>query len=182
MLPNCLLEQNNHPGMYVHLAFHLRPQACHLQHSGIVWFTSMSLLIFPAFPFLATLRAVMIITTHRRFLSWWHLEVLAIPQLSPCYPLSRGRSWHIVLYVRGHWGEATAGAWLQRCALSISLMAILLALHFWMADGCIVHNPLSACTHSACLACPARWLGFGSTRCSCWDRWLEKHLPPEPVN
>lgn len=60
---------------------------------------------------LSTLRAVMIITTLRRYLSWWHLEVLAIPQLSPCYPLSTGRSWHTVLYVKGHWGEGTAGAW-----------------------------------------------------------------------
>lgn len=144
----------------------------------------MSPFIFPAFHFLGTLRAVMILTTHRSFLSWWHLEVLAIPQLSPHYPLSRDTNWHTVLCVKGHWGEGTAGAWpaatLPLCSLHLS------EDHFTgsalLADGCIIHNPLSACTHSVCLACPARWFSFGSTRCSCWDRWLEKHLPPEPVN
>lgn len=72
---------------------------------------------------------------------------------------------------------------LQRYALSLSLLTILtVLLHFWMADGCIICKPPSPHTHGICLACPARWLGFGSTRCSCWDCWLEKHLPPEPVN
>lgn len=142
--------------------------------------------IFPAFFFLATQRAVMITTIHRKFISWWHLEVLEIPSslFATHFPGAEADTLSSMWRVTGEKGLLELDVLLlQHYVLSISVLTILLVLlHLWMADGCTIRNLLSACTHSVCLACPARWLGFGSTRCSCWDCWLEKHLPPEPVN
>lgn len=148
----------------------------------------MSPLVFPAFPFLAMPGPVMITTTPRRYISWQHLEALAIPRVSSCCPHPTSAGQKMTLYFM--WRDTGEKGLLeldllllQRYALSLSLLTILtVLLHFWMADGCIICKSPSPCTHSVCLACPARWLGFGSARCSCWDHWLEKHLPPEPVN
>lgn len=147
-----------------------------------MWFAPMSALAFPAFPFLATLGPVMM-TTHRRCISWWHLDALAIPQVSPCCSLhtSAGQKTTLALYVRGT-GEQGLLELGPLPFPSLCWPFLMVLVHFRMADGCVMCKPPPPCTHSICLACPARWLGFGSTRCSCWDRWLGKHLPPEPVN